>query len=256
MSELTKSAVNLAQLWPRFQQLYRSRAAVRAGTALASGALTAATTPYFLPHGADKATARNMAAKNFVLGVLIGYPGLTARARGGAATLGLLTNAGFGMAERNVMASEGISRAQTEDTAQAMASRAAAIRASEAQANAAASQAAASRQVRNAALILGTGITGAMAYSLWRDKQQHQRRLWEAQRAGNIRVTLPTPEGDTESVVEIPLIRLPESTQRGVMRDTRRRLREETELRTQRKSPVADTIRDSSSFYDRFTLPA
>lgn len=264
----------IQSFWRGARNLYNTSKLLQAGTALASASALSAATPWFMPADADPSTIRNMRVKNFIFGLLMGAPvpkqwsHAAPQIRAGEATAAVLTNMGFNMAERNVRAQESVAAAQRaaaeasanvaaaqiKDTEQAMAHRQAQIQAAVSQAQAADAQASSSKQLRNAALVATTGITLAMAYALWRDRLNRRRALEDASRAGTVRVTLPTPEADIESIVDIPLANLPESTRKSVMRDTRRRLREESETRKRRKTPSTQ-LQQGAGLYDRLALP-
>lgn len=94
------------------------------------------------------------------------------------------------------------------------------------------------------------GIVGAMGYDYWKMRRQEKKRT------GMIRVTLPTSRQDAESKVDIPLAALPEETYKGVLRDTRRRLRSEVEERKMRRGQAAAALRDGADVINRMSEPA
>ena len=97
--------------------------------------------------------------------------------------------------------------------------------------------------------VVTAGILGALGYQAYKNRKEERKRK------GQIKVTLPTGQTDAESVVDIPLAVLPEETYRNVLRDTRRRLRQESEQRKKTKSRAVDNISNSSIMYDNLTQP-
>ena len=109
----------------------------------------------------------------------------------------------------------------------------------------------AGRKLLMAAGILAAGGLGATGYQAWRDRKQDKVRK------GTIQVTLPTRRlGDVESRVDMPLDVLSTEAYKGIMRDTRRRLRAEKDERTQRKGLAAPAIQAGADLYDSFAEPA
>lgn len=115
--------------------------------------------------------------------------------------------------------------------------------------DAAESQERGGKAVAIAAGTIVAGIVGAMGYDYWKMRRQEKKRT------GMIRVTLPTSRQDAESKVDIPLAALPEETYKGVLRDTRRRLRSEVEERKMRRGQAAAALRDGAEVINRMSEP-
>ena len=102
-----------------------------------------------------------------------------------------------------------------------------------------------------AAGILAAGGLGATGYQALRDHKQDMARK------GTIRVTLPTKRpGDVESTVDMPLDVLSNEAYKGIMRDTRRRVRAENTERVQRKGLALPAMQAGADVYDSFATPA
>jgi hypothetical protein len=104
-----------------------------------------------------------------------------------------------------------------------------------------------SRNALMAAGILSAGMLGAAGMHAMRMRKD------VGGRKGSISVTLPTSRPDTESKVDIPLSVLPNETYKAVLRDTRRRLRQEAEERKRRKAvpgSAVPQIEAGASLYD------
>ena len=107
------------------------------------------------------------------------------------------------------------------------------------------------RKLLLAAGILAAGGLGATGYQALRDRKQDMARK------GTIRVTLPTKRvGDTESTVDMPLDVLSNEAYKGIMRDTRRRVRAENAERVQRKGLALPAMQAGADVYDSFATPA
>lgn len=219
---------------------YKARSGVRAAIgALGAGAGYAAT-PHLMPEGTDPSTLRNKRIMNMIVFGL-GAGGYKPKLM---AYTGLGSNVALGQLERLTLANEAQAKAQIAETAAATGLR-------QAETEAANMQAGASKQMRNAAAIISAGILGATGYKIWRDRQK------DTQRKGTIRVTLPTRRvGDTESVVDMPLDVLSNEAYRGIMRDTRRRVRAENAERVQRKGLALPAMQAGADVYDSFATPA
>lgn len=220
------------------QAASKTQAGVRAAIgALGAGAGYAAT-PHLMPEGTDPSTLRNKRIMNMIVFGL-GAGGYKPKLM---AYTGLGSNVALGQLERLTLANEAQAKAQVAETAAATGLR-------QAETEAANMQAGASKQMRNAAAIISAGIIGATGYKIWRDRQK------DMQRKGTIRVTLPTRRvGDTESTVDMPLNVLSNEAYKGIMRDTRRRVRAENTERIQRKALPA--MQAGADMYDSFATPA
>lgn len=107
------------------------------------------------------------------------------------------------------------------------------------------------RKLLLAAGILAAGGLGATGYQALRDRKQDMARK------GTIRVTLPTKRpGDVESTVDMPLDVLSNGAYKGIMRDTRRRVRAENTERIQRKGLALPAMQAGADVYDSFAEPA
>ena len=107
------------------------------------------------------------------------------------------------------------------------------------------------RKLLLAAGILAAGGLGATGYQALRDRKQDMARK------GTIRVNLPTKRpGDVESTVDMPLDVLSNEAYKGIMRDTRRRVRAENAERVQRKGLALPAMQAGADMYDSFATPA
>ena len=112
-------------------------------------------------------------------------------------------------------------------------------------------QAGTGRKLLVAAGILAAGGLGATGYQAYRDRKQ------DTSRKGTIRVTLPTKRlGDAESTVDMPLNVLSNEAYKGIMRDTRRRVRGENTERIQHRGAAVAPMQMGAEMYDSFAEPA
>lgn len=117
------------------------------------------------------------------------------------------------------------------------------LQAAEAGVTAASAQQAAADQQRRAAIWGAVpGALGSLTLAGGLGLLVHELRKREQRRKGTVRVRLPTRNpSDQETMVDIPLEVLPHTTYKDVLRDTRRKLRGESEERVKRKG--ADNLR-------------
>jgi len=242
----------------------QAASAIRAGAralkpllpSIAGAGVGAAATPALLPEDASPTLVKNKLLANMLAGFLFPRMGTKGKEIVGAGAL--LSNIGFGMADQATQATKALADAEMKNLAQPTTMRQAQTDAARSQAHAARSQASAAKSQILAAGLGGLAIAGGLTAYIRHAKKKQEREEMAARRSGKIRVTLPTPQLDAESIVDIPFTALPESTYKGVMRDTRRRLRGELEQRKRKKptkpaeepESAAPAIAQAASAYD------
>lgn len=214
-------------------------------------------TPAIVPEGMDPAELRNLQLKNMLLGGAILSPTVAKLSplkktltREGLGLGAFGSNLYFINEAKKTDLQNRLASALEQATSSGTAERQANVQAAQSSAEASKAEARASLGTLVASAVLTSGILGALGYQAYKGRKEEKKRK------GQIKVTLPTRQQDAESIVDIPLAALPEETYKSVLRDTKRRLREESQQRKKRKGKAVSDIQDASVLYDRFTQPA